>query len=273
VPVKAPTGKLDFIRGLQSYFAAGAVSFNGPPSQFADAVAQFLTFPRDKIDAPNALAYCQRMRPGEPVYPEFGPDCIFEGRMMLRQSPFFLAMNCDGQRVTAALIQDVSGVTRVLADWVAEGQAVDVAVDIARNAARWAGASVRTILAPVHFDKFRNQGLAQALARVPIQVVAGAPLDRGRVAVKELLTRHMRGLPCFQVSADATWTLRALSAGYAYPVLPGNVVAKEPQTGVYKTLMEGIEAFAGSLSFLQEDQDVGNWRMTADGRKYRSAMK
>jgi len=272
--MKAPRGKLDFIRGLQSYFSSGSVALNGAQAAFAAGVEQFLSFPRGRIDAPNALAFCQLMRPGEPVYPDFSADCIFDGQESVRYETCYLACNADGARVTAALVQVHEGVVRVLADWVADGQAMDAIEGIARSAARLAGGRLVCLAGPVHYQTYRNHGLVQALTRVPSTPTPGGDPARGRAVIKEALQRRIRGLPAFQVSSEARWTLRAMTAGYAYASLPGNVLAKEPKVGVYKCLMEGLEAFAAAGAALESaEEGDGNWRTTRDGRRYRSALK
>jgi predicted phage terminase large subunit-like protein len=66
--MKAPKGKIAFIESLQPFFLAGEVSF---AKELPALVQQFLAFPTGHIDAPNALAYALRMRPGLVVYDDF----------------------------------------------------------------------------------------------------------------------------------------------------------------------------------------------------------
>ena len=49
-------------------------------------------------------------------------------------------------------------------------------------------------------------------------------------------------VPCLRIGPDATWTLRAMSGGYA--IAQGKMQAAE---GLYRVLMEGIEAFVATL--------------------------
>jgi len=69
--------------------------------------------------------------------------------------------------------------------------------------------------------------------------------------------------PAVQVASNARWTLAAISAGYAQK--PGK---NEPEPGVHRTLMEGLEATLGLLVLGLAD-DLANWSYTADGRRYR----
>jgi hypothetical protein len=273
-PMRAPRGKLDFIKGLQSFFAARTVVFAGAQASFSVATCQFLSFPRGRIDAPNALAFASLLRPGEPVYPDFSPASVFEGQDVIKWQPVWLAMHADGARVAAALCQDARGVVRVLADWAFDGVPADTAAAIVREAARLAGGPVKLVVPPVHFDKFRNIGLVQALQRAGAATpTCGAPPVRGRAEVQALLQRQIRGLPALQVSSAARRTLNGFVGGYARAILPGNHVAAEASEGLYKVLMEGLEAFVGSISFVEDDDTSGNFKYTADGRRYRSALR
>lgn len=271
--MKAPRDKLTFIRGLQAYFHAKLVLFAGSEAAFSTATAQLLSFPRGKIDAPNALAYANLMRPGEPIFGDFSPASVFEGQEMIRWQPTWLAMNADGSRVTAALAQDIGGVVRVLADWCVEGLPGDVVGDIMREAGRLTGGALKIVLPPMHFDKYRNVGLAAAIQRANGRPVIGAPLDRGRIECKAMLQRRIRGEPAFQVSSSARRVLNGMVGGYSRRVLPGNVLAPEASEGIYKTLLEGLESFCGTVAFAEGEDDMAHFKTTNDGRRYRSALK
>jgi hypothetical protein len=58
-------------------------------------------------------------------------------------------------------------------------------------------------------------------------------------------------------------------------VVGGNILAPEPEPGVYKTLMEGLESFAGLAWVGQQDQmrPDGNYRTGTDGKPYLSIMR
>ena len=72
-PMRAPKGKIAFIEGLQPFFLAGEISF---AKRCEELEQQLLGFPAGRIDAPNALAYALRMRPGLVVYEDFGSDNV-----------------------------------------------------------------------------------------------------------------------------------------------------------------------------------------------------
>ena len=71
----------------------------------------------------------------------------------------------------------------------------------------------------------------------------------------------------FRVSKDATWTVRALSGGYAR--MPDK---KEIKEGGYKVIGEALETFAAILAMgLEDDKDLV-YATTRDGRRFLSSM-
>lgn len=273
--MRAPKGKMDFIRGLQPYFAATSTTMVGAEPEFRNLTQQLLAFPRGLVDVPNALAYALIMRPGEVVYPDFTMESVTDGQDFTPGDVVFVALNADGQRVTAAVCQETRGAVRVLADFVEEGQPADVAADMVSQAAKVAGRRVRCVIGPEHGDKYRNFGLAAALQRAGASITYGAhAANTGRGQLRAALQKRVRGVPGFMVSSDAAWTLRGLAGGFAYTVEKGNVIATEPRRGVYRTLLEGVEAYVGMAALSQnDDEDDGQWKTTADGRRYRSALR
>jgi hypothetical protein len=285
-PMRAPRGKIDFIRGLQPYFSATRnVTMVGGEAEFRTLTQQLMAFPRDLMDVPNALAYALLMRPGEVVFPDFSPEAIFEDEAPLPMEPLYLAMNADGQRVTGVLLQEARGVVRVFADLVADGQPGDIAADIIREAIRFAGAEtrngraisrVRVVVGPQHGETYRNHGLVQAVARATGQapVFGVQAAEVGRQAVREALQRRVRGVPGLMVSSDAAWVLRGLTGGFAYAVEKNGGNAQEPLKGVYRTLLEGLESGVGMANLASQAEDApGSFRTTDDGRRYRTALR
>jgi hypothetical protein len=50
-------------------------------------------------------------------------------------------------------------------------------------------------------------------------------------------------------------------------------VEGDADEGIYRTMMEGLEAFAGTLTQLDADNDSPpNWAVDGQGRKYMTAM-
>lgn len=273
VPVKAPTGKLDFIRALQIYFRSHEVWFTG---DFAEAWLQFIGFPTGNIDAPNALAYALHpaLKPGIAFYEDFNVTNIVDGMSVNHQSDAWLALNSNGTLTVGALIQSVRGGMQVLMDWVREGEIEDVLREIIREAKLESGRNPRCVAGPLHFDRYNNVGLLAAARRIPIELRRGLDVDRGRSEIRSILRRQTRGMPALLVSSKARWTLNAFSGGYARAVLKGGLVSEIAEEGTYRLLMEGIESFAGLLQ-IEATDDENSDRLnatTADGRRFFSVI-
>jgi hypothetical protein len=274
LPVRAPRNKSAFIGGLQPFCRAGEVTFDGPESDFREAIDQFLSFPRGRIDAPNAAAYALSLRPGSPVYDGFGEEHIAETLEVVAGKPLYLAGNSDGSVVAAALVQRDGGQIRVLADWVREGRPDEVAGEIHAEAALFAETGVverrtvygegadlykmpaeveryrrfplRWIVPSWHRESYRNVGLIQAVRAIPQQISpAGADgAGRGIAIIAGQLATRQRGQPNYIVSSLAGWTLRAMAGGYAKPLGARGLPGIQPDSGIYQVLMEAIESFA-----------------------------
>jgi len=293
-PVRAPRSKLSFIGGLQPYFDAGEIELAG---DFPDLRAQLLSFPHPPIDVPNALAYALRMRPGSPVH-----DCQIDDlvALSLPVSPWRPLYSCAHARdgwVTAVLAQFVDGEVHVLADFAHQGSAdewigaIAAEIGLMGNTRRMSvPASPRGIdalkapdLAPVavrretqwvtpetHFDHWINVGLNQAIARLPAIPLRGGKLSAGYGWLGDSLGRSSRGEPIVKVSEHARWTLKALAGGYCR-----DARGVEIETGPYRCLMEGLEAWLGLMQQGADDEeetDVGHYATDRMGRRYRSVM-
>lgn len=267
---KAPVGKTDFIRGLQPFFNAREVEFVQP---LPDLQAQLLGFPTGKVDVPNALAYALKMRPGAPVYDDFGGRNISEDLRPAPGHPVWLCLNATRNVVTGVLVQVLNGSLRIFADYVREGEPSAIIGDVIQAANLDAGIKVRLTAGPLHFDQYNNVGLRQAIAKIPMETRPGVPPERARTYVRGLLQRERQGMPMLLVSSDARWTLNAFSSGYSRVLLKGGVLADYAEEGQYRVLMEGLESFVGLLELggSTEDGDEGRFNaVTPGGQKYRS---
>lgn len=291
-------GKNAFIRGLQPFFAAGEVEFATPCPEL---VEQLMSFPYGAIDAPNALAYAQTLRPGLLVHDNFTEDNIVPGLMPNDSKPLFLAGNADHGVVTAALLQRTDGELRIFADWVCEGAPAELVADIHAEAALvaesgrweeeliydqeqplklpvrrevWGRLPLRWIVPARHKDIYQNIGLMQAIRAIPQGVSPAEGEDeRGRAAFGRMLNEHQRGRPRVLVSPNARWTLRALTGGYARAIARGGVAEARPEPSLYRVLMEGIEGFAAVGSATEGAQeDRQPMAFDRNGVAYRSAM-
>jgi hypothetical protein len=268
--MRAPKGKLDFIRGLQPFFNAREIWFAKP---LPDLQAQLLSFPSGRIDVPNALAYALKMRPGAPYYDDFSARHASEDLGLTGSAPVWLCLNATNALVTAQLTQLFDGGVRIVADWVREGDPGSVVSDIIQAANLEAGRIVRPICAPSHWDKFHNVGLVQAVKAIPMEMRRGAAPETGRPHIRSALRREIRGQPALKVAFGARWTLNAFAGGYTRALLKGGFLADHAEEGPYRVLMEGLEAFAGLLSMpsQEDEEDATRYAWTPDGRRYITA--
>src|SRR5262249_51331998 len=99
----------------------------------------------------------------------------------------------------------------------------------------------------------------------------GTAPEMGRDEVRGLLSRQHKDQPCFLVSTRARWVLNALSGGYAYAVDRRGTLSEEPRQGAYRTLMEGLESFAG-LTKIGMVEAPPTIRVTDTGAPYFSIL-
>src|SRR6185437_6104588 len=268
--MKAPKGKFDFIRGLQFGFAAGEIVF---AKSLPDLETQLIGFPSGYIDAPNALAYSQKLGAGVPMYEDFTMEHAAEDLAPVGGRPMWLCLNATGAMVTAVLLQAVDGAIRVHADWVREGEPAAVALDIVKEAnLEVPRGGARLVAGPQHFDRYSNVGLVQACRRLPAEVQRGAVPEAGRNECRTLLRKMSRGMPAFLVSSRARWTLNGLAGGYARAWSKAQLM-EYPEDGTYRLLCEGLESFLGMMHSVGDELGDSRANATAaDGRRFFSAL-
>lgn len=268
--MKAPKGKLDFIRGLQPFFKAGEVIFAKDLPQLRQ---QLLAFPTGQIDIPNALAYAMMLRPGQPIYDDFTRANVAEELFRLPRQPMYLAVNATQMFTTAVLLQMHDGVLSVFWDTVREGDPGATLSGILTDAGAAAGGKVSAYAPPEHFTGYDTIGLRGAAVKVPVRIGQGGLALDGRDEIRGLLRKQVKGMAALRVSMQARWTLNAFAGGYAKDVLKTGVLSEFAVDGPYKTLMEGLESFASMLKMgdIGEEQPL-NWQTTPDGRRYLSSL-
>ncbi len=267
--MRAPRGKLDFIRGMQPFFKANEVVF---AKNCPDAVQQLLAFPNGRIDVPNALAYAMMLRPGQPIYDGFGAQHVVEDLPFVQRAPCFLALNASGNCTTAALVQLVDGGFSVLADWVREGDPGFSLDSILREAVLTADGKPKLFAPPKHFTAYDLIGLKAASRHLQADLHRGGPEASGREEIRALINRTSHGRPMVMVSTKARWTLNALSGGYCREVTKHGTLTEQAIDNPYRTLMEGIESLAAlTKSISMRDDTEVNYAYTNDGRRYISS--
>jgi hypothetical protein len=281
-PLKAPKGKIDFIKGLQPYFKAGEVEF--ATELPGDMREQLLGFPTGKMDFPNALAYALKMRLGLPIYDGFAAEHIAPQIRPAARAPLWLALNSDGRVTTAILVQVHQGQVAIIADWLAEGAPGEVLPDIMQSASMetptirstggkteattYQRSTLRLVAPRPHFEAYDTIGLRPAARKLPADVQRGGDLSTGREEIRSLFQRSAHGQPSLQIAESARWTLRAFAGGYAR-----DATSDHATEGPYRVLMEGLEAFTAMLRGvgLREDDSERNYSHTPGGQRYLSA--
>ena len=266
--VRAPKGKLDFIRGLQPFFSAGEVTLS---KEMPELREQLLAFPTGRIDAPNALAYALQLRPGRLIYDGWNNSQHISPHQSGYVRDYSLALNATRTLVTGMLVASVDGRLRVVADFMREGDPGEAAERILREASIRSAGRITAFAGPQHFDQWRNVGLVQALRACGCDCRPGGSVESGREFIRAELGRSVAGEPSFGVSDRATWTLRAFAGGYARRSQDGGLSA-EAEDNRYRTLMEGLESFCGLFAWQNESDQNRNWAFDREGRRYLSAM-
>jgi hypothetical protein len=267
-PLRAPVGKLSFITGLQPYFKAGEVIF---AKECPQAREQFLNFPSGRIDIPNALAYALTLRPGQPVYDAFNSTHIVDDLTARPRTTTWCALNSDGRCTTAVLVQLVDGALHILADRAREGEPSawlgDILVELRLEAA---GAPMRLLVPPLHYNQFSPVGLRAALRSLPAECTRGGDPAAGRAAITSQLNRLAHGRPALQISTSARWTLNAFAGGYCRELNRQGQLMAEPSINAYVVLLTGLESFAAASRLLGEEEEGAerHYAFTGDGRKY-----
>lgn len=264
-PVKAPRGKIDFIKALQPYANAGEIEFAVPMPDFQD---QLLSFPHGKIDIPNAAAYALSMRPGAPIYDGFRLEHVADELPLERPALAWLAANATRGLVTAALLQYVMGRVRILADWAIEAEPMEAVPLLLREVGMRYRITPTAVMGPTHQDKWLNVGLAQAFRAVPMAAESGAEPAAGRAFLRDAMGRTVREMPMLQVASGARLTLNAMAGGYARSLDRRGQLGEEAEQGLYRVLMEGIESCVGRMAANEEIDENANWSYTPDGRRY-----
>jgi hypothetical protein len=292
-PLKAPKGKLDFIKGLQDYFARRAVIFSTP---LPELQAQLIGFPNGLIDAPNALAYMLTMKMGAPIYDNFTDAHATSDDGDLRMGGSgsdhaCLLVNTNNQITTGMLVQLRAGRLLILWDAIVDGDAGTALTDLLQEAmlhlagldpavsaeAQRLSPALRLHASPRHFDEYSVYGLRAAARKAlapgnsvtqTADLIRGGDPVHGREEIRALLRRLSHGRPALAIFPAATWTLRAFAGGYAR-----NVNEVEPIDNAYAVLMEPLEAFAARLrSPVNDLVEQANYAYTVDGRRYLSAI-
>jgi hypothetical protein len=274
-PVKAPRSKLDFIKGLQPFFAANEVVLAGDPPEFETLTAQLKNFPTGRIDAPNALAYALLLRPGMPVFEGFPQTAVAPASRPNKARPLVLALNASrtSQQLVGAVCQFHDGGLHIYADYALEGPPGIRLPEMLQSASFDFGRKLRVIAPPSHFQNYDTIGLRAAAASIPVEVEKGGDPQTGREIVRRMLERLSPGTgrPRLLVSENAHWTLRGFAGGYHYDMNGRSAVLRpEPKDNIYAVLFHALESVAArsGLSLQDETSFERNYVEDEHGRRY-----
>lgn len=265
-PMKAPVGKIPFIESLQPFFKAGEIVF---ATEMKEMREQLLSFPTGRIDAPNALAYILKLRPGSPIFQGFNFAHVTDNMLVASNARVFLAANADGAHTTAVLAQFDEDTVRIIADWVREGDAL---------AGIWKEAhlivpKIALLLPAKHWGSYSRLGLLPAANKLQAQPTMGGTEELGREEVRSRMRLLVRDHPAILINSTARWTLNAFAGGYCRAVLKNAVLSEFAAEGVYKTLCEGLECFAALLQTVRDDgTGEANYAYTASGVRFMTAL-
>lgn len=263
-PMRAPRGKIDFIKGLQPFFNAHEVIFH---QNFPDLEDQLLAFPSGLVDVPNALAYALKMRPGLVVYEDFTMSNVRE-EVILYPGPVMLCINATGGYTTCIAVQYSGGAARIVADWVRDGDAIKEIIHEAALEFK----QIKLCAPAWHWDKYKNVGLLMHCREAGYQVSTGSAPLKGQSVIKDLLKGISHGQSTMQIAVRARWTLNGFCAGYAREIDKDSRVSDIPVDNVYKTLIESLECYLGGMY----DGNVAterNYNYDSKGRPYLSALR
>ena len=266
--VKAPKSKLDFISGLQPYLNSGELTF---AKDLPGLVRQFLNFPTGRIDAPNALAYALRLRPGVVVFEDFANGHVADDLPVRAHVPVWLCLNAGSGLTTGVVCQLVNGALHILCDAVAEGDPGATLSAMVQAVQTEVGA-VRLVAGPDHYLDRDTLGLRGAVARLPAGLRHGGRSEVGRDEIRRLLRAQIKGEPALRVDTRARWTLNGLACGYARNINKTGQVDEDPAPGLYATLLAGLESFTALLKIGTLSESRPNVRVTEGGQRYVSAL-
>lgn len=255
--------KDDFITKLQPMYEHDEIIFAGSEEEFRDAKQQILGFPVGDKDILNALAYLPELRGGEPIYNDLSGDNIYGGELRAT-GRCTLAVNAGSFGTTAVLFEYKGGILYVHQDWISDSAPGTILNSMLEEARLITGKNSLVIVPPFHFDTRNSFGLLPALRGIA-EARKGGDIIRGREFLRKLLRMEVRGSAAVLLGESATWTRRAMSGGFVW-----EAGKTEPKSGLYRTLIEGLEAALAPAAYAQVDQ-AQPMAVTADGVRYETA--
>jgi hypothetical protein len=131
------------------------------------------------------------------------------------------------------------------------------------------GANLELRAPPAHFGDYDRIGLRAAIRSVPAEIQRGGDPAKGRLKIRALLQRLVRGEPALRVSSVARHTINAFAAGYVQTA--NKVAANSVVADIYRLIAESIESVVES-GYAATQPDKARFAYDRNGNPYRSAM-
>ena len=244
VDLRAPNDKSkhDFIRGaLQPFSRARAIVLVGGRAAHPQLVEEMRRFPSKNDNVVNALAYIVKMRPGEPVYPEFSDTNVSPNAQPQRSGAVLLAFNQSNSEVTCVAVQQVGLAFYVLREWVEPGGPADAVRSIWMSAQGELGRHSLVAYSPADvFDEWTRLELNKHLRALNVQPTRGGYYQEGLRCLEDGIRTTIRGQRALLVAPQCRYVIGALMGGYAIPMKNGRLT-EEPVESLHKTLVAGLE--------------------------------
>lgn len=280
-PVYAPRKehKDDFIRGMQPFYLSKEIIIIGYKNDLGqivtqscdDLLAEMDMFPSGTKDVINCMAYIPQVRGGEPVYEDFGPQHISPNDPSETHAgalASYLIFHGDGSALCGVLAHyGRSGELTVVQDYILKPDSEDLVpiLTVCRSQAH-----LKVVCTPGLF-KPTGGPTVSILRRNGVAPVMGAEPEVGSLTNR--LRMLIKNAPAFQVSTDATWSLRALSGGYARAVKGDGTTFEQPSDGPYKLIGEALESLGALTDRVRSDDDSTElMAYTPDGQAYLSVL-
>lgn len=272
-PIRAPRGKMDFIRGLQPF--AKAREIYALQGKCDDLLQEMTAFPSGRIDVVNAAAYATRMRPGLPVYRDLSEQSVMALDVLRR--PTYLAINALPGQTAAVLVQWDKGRINIVQSWLIEEAPVACLQNLLIESQLVVGREKRQVLVPVdQTAEWKHTGLMYQLQQMKVVVHRGAHTSASRGCLGPLLRQTVLGVPAIRIDPDrARSVVNGFAGGYAREFDRQNSPSSAPVQNGYKLVMEALESWYEWVSKIGDaDTDIPEymWSTTGSGRQYISTL-
>jgi hypothetical protein len=270
--LKAPQDrdKETFIMGLQPFAKAGDIVLVGGKRNHAQLVAEFMNFPKGRVDILNALAYSLRMFAGEPVYPDFSEANIGPAPQPAANERLTLCWHGTPADTVATVLLRRGRHWHVARDFAVAGPTLD--------AVRLILTELKACYPRCGFDAYVPAELHDAWNRVPLVPALkqerlaprrGEHLALARGSLADPIRTTIRQTRVLTVAADAPRTCAALSCDYKYPV--GR--PQEPEPGLARLVAEATEsAYCVLTRQLDADSEPRHYGTNPQGVRYQTAL-